>query len=332
MPKRKALITGVAGQDGSYLSELLLEKGYEVHGVDKLVPGLDTERPWARISHILDLIELHELSIENLSNISALIHKIQPDECYHLAAQSFVSYDAVKEFQTIRTNMDGTHHLLAAVRERVPNCHFFFASSSEMFGRTEEYPQNERTAFYPRSIYGISKTAGFYLTRYYRENYRVHASSGILYNHESPRRGHQFVTRKITRQAAAIKMGFEKEIRLGNLDARRDWGHAKDYVRAMWMMMQQPDPDDYIISTGVTHTVEEFAERAFRHLGLDFKDHVVVDEDLVRSNENNILVGDASKARNVLGWEPEISFDEMIREMVLEDMKTKTGSGDQGAS
>ncbi len=327
MKKKRALITGIAGQDGSYLAELLLEKGYEVYGLEKTVLQNEKDRVWNRISHLKDRIEIHEISIEDLSGVSGLIRKIRPDECYHLAAQSFVSYDAALEIQTNRSNIDGTHHLLISLRAEAPESRFFFAASSEVFGNTAESPQTEATAFHPRSVYGISKAAGFDLTRFYREKYSMHASSGILYNHESPRRGDQFVTRKITRSVAAIKLGHTTGIKLGNLDSRRDWGHARDYVRAMWLMLQQEAPDDYVIATGVTHTVREFAERAFRHVGLDFNEHVIIDKDLVRSSETNLLVGNASKANRSLGWKTEISFENMIIEMVDHDMKDVSHKG-----
>jgi GDPmannose 4,6-dehydratase len=242
-----------------------------------------------------------------------------PDECYHLAAQSFVSYSFDDEFSTLNANINGTHYLLAAAKNIVPGCRFYFAGSSEMFGKADEVPQTEHTRFHPRSTYGISKVAGFDLTRNYREAYGMHASSGILFNHESPRRGFEFVTRKITSGVARIAAGKSKELRLGNLDAKRDWGHAREYVQAMWLMLQQPEPDDYVIATGQTHTVREFAELAFAHAGLDYRDYVTPDADLFRPAEVNILQGDASKARQKLGWEHRIGFEALVREMVEAD-------------
>ena len=244
-----------------------------------------------------------------------------PDECYHLAAQSFVSYSFDDEFSTLNANINGTHYLLAAAKNIVPQCRFYFAGSSEMFGKADEVPQTEGTRFHPRSTYGISKVAGFDLTRNYREAYGLHASNGILFNHESPRRGFEFVTRKITSGVARIAAGKSKELRLGNLDAQRDWGHAREYVQAMWLMLQQAEPDDYVIATGQTHTVREFAELAFAEMGLDYRDYVAPDPDLFRPAEVNILQGDASKARKKLGWEHRIGFEALVREMVEADCR-----------
>lgn len=323
MAKRKALITGITGQDGSYLAELLLEKGYEVHGIVRRVALEDPEHRMVRIYHLMNQIELHSASIESFPSIYRAIQIVKPDECYHLAAQSFVSYSFEDEYATFNTNINGTHHLLSALRELTPQCRFYFAASSEVFGRTNESPQNENTVFHPRSVYGISKIAGFDLTRNYRETYGLHASSGILYNHESPRRGYEYVTRKITHQAAKIKFRKEKELRLGNLASRRDWGHAKDYVRAMWLILQQNEPDDYVVATGIVHSVEEFVKKSFDLAGLDYTKHVVVDNKFLRPEEGKLLVGDAAKARRKLGWAPEISFDDMIKEMVEEDIKAE---------
>jgi GDPmannose 4,6-dehydratase len=321
MPKRKALITGITGQDGSYLTELLLEKDYEVHGIVRRVALEDPEHRMPRIFHLMDRIELHPASIDSFPSIYGVFQKVKPDECYHLAAHSFVSYSFEDEFSTLTTNINGTHYMLSALRVLTPQCRFYFAASSEIFGRSVEAPQNEKTSFHPRSVYGISKVAGFDLTRNYRETYNIHASSGILYNHESPRRGFEYVTRKITHQAAKIKLGFEKEIRLGNLASRRDWGHSKDYVKAMWLMLQKEVPEDYVVATGVTRSVEEFVEKAFSMAGLDYKKHVVVDQKFFRPEEGHLLVGNASKARTELGWVPEISFEATIKEMVEADMK-----------
>src|SRR5258706_8995988 len=263
MVAARALITGITGQDGSYLAELLLAKGYEVHGMVRRVAIEDPEHRLARIESIRPRVTLHAASLESYASIHQVVSKVLPEECYHLAAQSFVSYSFDDEFSTLNANINGTHFLLAAVKNLAPACRFYFAGSSEMFGKAEEAPQTERTRFHPRSTYGISKVAGFDLTRNYREAYQVHASSGILFNHESPRRGFEFVTRKITSGVARISAGKSKELRLGNLDAKRDWGHAREYVQAMWLMLQQAEPDDYVVATGQTHTVREFVELAF---------------------------------------------------------------------
>ena len=317
----KALITGITGQDGSYLADFLLEKGYEVHGVVRRVAFEDPEHRMWRIQHLLDRIHVHAASLESYASIFRVFSAVRPDECYHLAAQSFVSYSFEDEFSTFNTNINGTHYVLSALREIVPSCRFYFAASSEMFGRVRETPQNEQTPFHPRSAYGISKVAGFDLTRNYREAYGIHASSGILYNHESPRRGFEFVTRKISRGVARIKLGRTNELPLGNLEARRDWGHAADYVRAMWMMLRRDVPDDYVVATGDTHSVREFCEKAFNLAGLDYRDHVVQDQRLFRPAEVDILLGDASKARSVMGWTYERSFDQLVEEMVTADLK-----------
>ncbi len=242
MIKKTALITGITGQDGSYLAELLLEKGYSVHGIVRRVAIEDPEHRLRRIRHILADLELHSASLESFASVHRVLRTVRPDECYHLASQSFVSYSFEDEFSTLNTNINGTHYMLAALQDIVPSCRFYFAGSSEMFGHVEEVPQNERTRFHPRSAYGISKVAGYELTRNYREVYGLHASSGILFNHESPRRGYEFVTRKITSHVARIKLGLCHELLLGNLDAKRDWGHAAEYVKAMWLMLQQPEP------------------------------------------------------------------------------------------
>src|SRR6266404_10003097 len=263
MSQRKALITGITGQDGSYLAELLFSKGYEVHGLVRRVALQDSTHRLVRLAGFLDKIKLHAGSLESFPSIYQILSKVRPDECYHLAAQSFVSYSFDDEFSTLNSNINGTHYLLAAVKDLAPECRFYFAGSSEMFGKAEEAPQNERTRFHPRSTYGISKVAGYDLTRNYREAYQMHASGGILFNHESPRRGFEFVTRKITSGVARILAGTSSKLPLGNLDAKRDWGHAREYVEAMWKMLQQPEPDDYVIATGQTHTVREFAELAF---------------------------------------------------------------------
>jgi GDPmannose 4,6-dehydratase len=321
---KKALITGITGQDGSYLSELLLEKGYEVHGIVRRVAIEHPQARMWRIRHLLDRIKIHSASMESYASIFDIVADVKPDECYHLAAQSFVSYSFEDEFSTINTNLNGTHYVLSAIKRQAPQCKFYFAASSEMFGNAARSPQNEETPFHPRSAYGISKMAGFELTRNYREAYGLFALSGILFNHESPRRGGEFVTRKITSAAAKIKLGLEKEIRLGNLEARRDWGHSRDYVKAMWLMLQQPEPDDFVIASGQSHSVKEFLETAFSHLNLDYRKYLVVDQDLYRPSEVNILQGDASKARKKLGWSPETKFEKLVREMVDGDMEWYT--------
>ena len=327
---KTALITGITGQDGAYLAELLLEKGYRVHGVVRRVAMEDPDHRMWRIRHLLPNLELHSASLESFASIFKTLMKVQPEECYHLAAQSFVSYSFEDEFSTLNTNINGTHHILAAVKEAAPRCRFYFAASSEMFGHVRETPQNEQTPFHPRSAYGISKVAGFDLTRNYREAYGLHATSGILYNHESPRRGFEFVTRKITSHVAKIKLGLTRELPLGNLEAKRDWGHARDYVRAMWLMLQQDIPDDYVIATGETYSVREFAEIAFAHVGLDYREHVVVNPNFFRPAEVHLLLGDASKARKRLRWEPTCKFRDLVVEMVetdLERLEATSGSG-----
>jgi GDPmannose 4,6-dehydratase len=323
MRRRKALITGITGQDGSYLAELLLSKGYEVHGLVRRVALEDPTNRLRRIEPILDKVHLHAGSLESFPSIHNVVHAVEPDECYHLAAQSFVSYSFDDEFSTLQTNINGTHHILAVIKDVVPQCRFYFAGSSEMFGRVAETPQIETTRFHPRSAYGISKVAGFDLTRNYREAYGVHASSGILFNHESPRRGFEFVTRKITSGVARIASGEAKELKLGNLDAKRDWGHAAIYVDAMWRMLQQEEPDDYVVATGETHSVREFADLAFRCAGLDYKDYVVTDPVLYRPAEVDLLIGNPAKACARLGWSSQVSFESLVSEMVDTDCRAK---------
>jgi GDPmannose 4,6-dehydratase len=315
----RALITGITGQDGSYLAEFLIAKGYEVHGIVRRVALEDPEHRLKRLGSIRSQIHLHAASLESYASIHQVVGHLMPDECYHLAAQSFVSYSFDDEFSTLNANINGTHFLLAALKNLAPRCRFYFAGSSEMFGHAEEVPQTERTRFHPRSSYGISKVAGFDLTRNCREAYGMNASSGILFNHESPRRGYEFVTRKITSAVARIAAGSSKELRLGNLEARRDWGHAREYVAAMWQMLAQEEPDDYVIATGETHTVREFAERAFAHVGLDYRNYVIADPDLFRPAEVHVLQGDASKARKKLGWRHHTGFEALVREMVEAD-------------
>lgn len=320
--QKRALITGITGQDGSYLAELLVSKGYEVHGMVRRVALEDPEHRLARLRSVKDRVKLHAASLESYASIYQMVAAIVPDECYHLAAQSFVTYSFDDEFSTLNTNINGTHFLLSVVQKVAPHCRFYFAGSSEMFGKAEQVPQNEHTPFHPRSSYGISKVCGFELTRNYREAYQLHASSGILFNHESPRRGFEFVTRKITSGIARILAGKTKELKLGNLDAKRDWGHAREYVYAMWLMLQQPEPDDYVIATGETHSVREFVEAAFSRVDLDYRKYVKTDPDLYRPAEVNVLLGDATKAHRELSWRAEISFHELVSEMVEADCRS----------
>ena len=316
----KALITGITGQDGSYLIELLLTKGYEVHGIVRRMALEDPLHRLWRIRHLLDRITLHAGSMESYASIFNIVEQIEPDECYHLAAQSFVSYSFEDEFSTINTNINGTHFLLSAIKRKAPGLSVLLCGLQRGLRSGPETPQNEDTPFHPRSPYGISKVAGFELTRNYREAYGLHASSGILFNHESPRRGHEFVTRKITSHAVLIKLNQENKIRLGNLDARRDWGHARDYVRGMWTMLQQEKADDYVIATGECHSVREFLDKAFSLLSLNYEDHLEVDPAFYRPAETMILQGDYSKAKTVLNWEPTVHFSELVREMVQSDL------------
>lgn len=318
---KKALITGITGQDGSYLAEFLLEKGYQVHGIVRHVALEHPQTRMWRIRHILDKVNIHSASMESYASIFNIVSEIQPDECYHLAAQSYVSYSFEDEFSTINTNLNGTHYILSALKRQAPDSKFYFAGSSEMFGKVDRTPQNEKTPFHPRSPYGISKMAGFELTRNYREAYNMFALSGILFNHESPRRGAEFVTRKISSAAAKIKLGLENEIRLGNIHAKRDWGYAKEYVEAMWMMLQQESPDDYVIATGESHSVEEFLQTAFQYVGLDYKDYLVTDTQLYRPSDVNILQGDSSKALEKFKWKPVVSFEDLVKEMVDRDLE-----------
>jgi GDPmannose 4,6-dehydratase len=320
MAVKKALITGITGQDGSYLAEHLLSLGYEVHGIVRRVALEDPSRRTERIAHLLDRVELHAASLESYPSLFHVFSQNDFLECYHLAGQSFVAESLADGFSTMNANINGTHYMLAASREVRPQIRFYFAGSSEMFGKVREVPQKETTPFHPRSPYGISKVAGFDLTRNYREAYGMFCASGILFNHESPRRGFEFVTRKITSTVAQIKLGLATELRLGNLEAQRDWGHAKDYVRAMHLMLQQDEPDDYVVATGETHSVREFCEMAFAHAGLDYREFVVEDKRFYRPAEVDLLVGDATKARTVLGWEPTYTFEELVKEMVQTDL------------
>ena len=318
---KRALITGISGQDGSYLSEFLLEKNYEVHGIIRRVALEDeTHRLW-RIRNIRDKLNLHSGSLESFPSLAKIIDKVQPDEIYHLAAQSYVANSFEDEFSTINTNVNGTHYMLASMKEFSPKSKFYFAGSSEMFGKTVETPQNEKTRFYPRSAYGISKVTGFEFTRNYREAYNLFTSTGILFNHESPRRGFEFVTRKISLAVAKIKNNLQKELRLGNLEAKRDWGHARDYIEAMWLMLQQNDPKDYVIGTGEQHSVKEFLEIAFNHVDLNYQDYVKIDKAFFRPAEVETLLADPSNAIKKLKWRPKINFENLVKEMVESDLK-----------
>ena len=329
---KRALITGITGQDGSYLTEHLLALGYEVHGLVRRVALEDPTGRFTRLKHLLDRVTLHPASLESYPSIFQVLSKHNFDECYHLAAQSFVAESFADGFSTMNANINGTHYMLAALRELQAKCRFYFAGSSEMFGKVRETPQHEETSFHPRSPYGISKVAGFDLTRNYREAYGMYCVSGILFNHESPRRGYEFVTRKISSTVARVKMGHVKELRLGNLEAKRDWGHAADYVRAMHLMLQQREADDYVVATGKTHTVREFCERAFGKVGLDYREYVKIDQQFYRPAEVDSLRGDASKARRVLGWEPAHTFPQLVDEMVESDMAAATGANNDTRS
>ena len=314
---RRALITGITGQDGSYLAELLLEKGYEVHG---MVRRSSTEK-FDRIEHLRDRITLHQGDLLDQRSLVDALRASRPDEVYNLAAMSYVAVSWIQPTLTAEFTGVGVTRLLEALREVCPEARFYQASSSEMFGMVRETPQNEETPFYPRSPYGVAKAYGHHITVNYRESYGLHATSGILFNHESPRRGLEFVTRKITWHAAAIKLGLAGELRLGNLDAQRDWGYAKDYVEAMWLMLQQDRADDYVIATGVTHTVQRCVELAFERVGLDWERYVVIDDAFKRPAEVDLLVGDSGKAKRDLDWQPATGFEELIALMVDADLE-----------
>lgn len=314
---KSALVTGITGQDGSYLADLLLEKGYKVYGLRRRtsIPVMDN------IEHIKNEIEFIEGDLLDHGSLVNAIKISNPDEVYNLAAQSFVGTSWDQPSLTGQITGIGVTNLLEALRSKKPEAKFYQASSSEMFGKVVETPQKETTPFYPRSPYGVAKVYGHWITVNYRESYDLYACSGILFNHESPRRGIEFVTRKVTTAAARIKLGIQKELRMGNLDAKRDWGFAGDYVKAMWLMLQQDNPDDFVISTGETHTVEELVEIAFGHVGLNWRDYVVIDPKFVRPAEVDLLLGDCSKAKEKLGWELEVGFEELVRMMVESDLK-----------
>jgi len=322
-----ALITGITGQDGSYLAELLIKKKYKVHGiVRRIASEYETHRLW-RLRNILDKITIHAGSLESYASVVKVIQKIKPKEIYHLAAQSYLDYSFKDEFSTLNTNINGTHYLLSAIRDFSPKSKFYFAGSSEMFGKVLTVPQSEKTPFYPRSSYGISKVTGYDLTRNYREAYNIFGCTGILFNHESPRRGFEFVTRKISHSVARIKLGLQKDLKLGNMNSLRDWGHAKDYVEAMWLMLQRSTPEDFVIGTGKQHSVKEFAKTAFSIVGLNYKDYVKVDKKLFRPSEVDTLLANCSKARRKLKWKPEVSFKNLVKDMVLSDLKFVKKSG-----
>jgi GDPmannose 4,6-dehydratase len=318
-----ALITGITGQDGSYLAESLLEKGYQVHG---MVRRSSTER-FDRIEHLRDRVTLHQADLLDERSLVDALRVAHPTEIYNLAAMSFVAVSWIQPTLTAEFTGVGVTRMLEAMREVCPDARFYQASSSEMFGKVREVPQNELTAFYPRSPYGVAKVYGHFITVNYRESYDLHASSGILFNHESPRRGLEFVSRKITWHAAAIKLGLVATLPLGNLDSERDWGYAKDYVEAMWLMLQQDAPSDYVVATGVAHSVRDCLEIAFDQAGLEIDHHVVIDESLKRPAEVDHLIGDASKATRELGWEPDTSFEQLIRLMVDADYELLSGGG-----
>ena len=322
MARKTALITGITGQDGSYLADLLLEKGYRVCGLVRRVSSENLHR----IAHLRDRIELFPGDMLDQTSITQVMAQVQPDEIYNLAAQSFVPASWDQPILTAEITATGVTRVLDSLRRVCPDARFYQASSSEMFGQVRETPQTESTPFHPRSPYGVAKAYGHYMTVNYRESYGTFACSGILFNHESPRRGLEFVTRKITHAVARIKLGLDSEVRLGNLQAKRDWGFAGDYVRAMWLMLQQDKPDDYVIGTGETHSVEEFAQIAFDHVGLDWRNHVVVDPKFYRPAEVDLLLANSAKARKQLAWEPAVDLAGLAILMVDEDLK-KLGGG-----
>ncbi|MCH8267459.1 MAG: GDP-mannose 4,6-dehydratase [Acidobacteria bacterium] len=317
---KRALVTGITGQDGSYMAELLLSKGYEVFGVVRRTSSRNLER----IEHIQDRIQLESADLLDLSSVMSLLQRIKPHEFYNLAAQTFVPASWEQPVLTGEITALGVTKMLEAIRLVDPTIRFYQASSSEMFGKVQAVPQNERTPFYPRSPYGVAKVYGHWITVNYRESYGMFACSGICFNHESPRRGSEFVTRKITETAARIKLGMATELRLGNLEARRDWGFAGDFVEAMWLMLQQEEPEDYVIATGVTRSVREMARIAFEHIGLNYEDYVILDPRFVRPAEVDMLVGDPSKAAQKLNWRPKVSFEELIAMMVEADIQRVT--------
>ena len=316
---KKALITGISGQDGSFLSELLLSKGYEVHGIVMRLELEDVHHRLQRLENVIDHVKLHPAELESFPSIHRVFNEVKPDECYHLAAQSFVDYSFDNEFSTMNININGTHNVLAALKMVAPECKFYFAGSSEMFGNVSSSPQDERTPFNPRSIYGISKVAGFFLSTNYRRLYNIFSCNGILFNHESERRGFEYVTRKITSSVALIKIGKLNKLKLGNLDAKRDWGYAPDYVNAMWKILQRDEPDDFVIGTGKSHSVKEFIEIAFSTLDLDWNKYIEVSPEFFRPAEDVQLVANPQKAIEKIEWKPTLGFEEIVKKMVLAD-------------
>ena len=320
------LITGITGQDGSYLAELLLKKDYEVHGLVRAdFSEKDNLKNW-RIKKILKNITFHKMSIESYDDLFKLIKKIKPDEVYHLAAQAKDGYSFDNEFYTFRINLNATHYILSSVRKVNDKAKFFFAGSSEMFNDEENIPINEKTLFYPKSAYGIAKVASHYLIKNYRESFKMHATTGILFNHESPRKDIQFVGRKISSSVAKIKKGIQKRLELGNLKSQRDWGHAKDYVEAMWLMSQQKNAEDFIIGSGALHSVEEFANIAFSHVGLNYKDFIDLNKDLIRPVKSGCRIADSTKAKKILKWQPKFSFKDLVIDMVERDLELITNN------
>lgn len=316
---RRALITGITGQDGSYLTELLLSKGYTVHGIT--LPDEDTTLLHDSLLNYKEMLFIYHLSLLDLNKVMTTVKRMKPDECYHLAALSFISFDPDDEAAILKNNILSTHNLLQAIHHCSPQCLFFFAGSSEMFGDVDHEPQNETTVFRPRNVYGISKLAGHHLVEYYRNEKGLQASTGILYNHESPRRGLKFVTRKISLGAVRIKMGLQKKLLLGNLDASRDWGHANDYVNAMFQILNKTPNEDYVIACGELHSVRDFAELAFSIVGLDYLDYVEISPEFYREVDKINLCGDITKIKTKVGWHPQRSFQDIVTEMVLQDLK-----------
>ena len=311
-----AIITGISGQDGSYLAELLLKKKYKVYGICNPKKKID----FRNVKKIRKKISFKKIDINNYSKIKGIIKRIKPTEFYHLAAQSFINYKFEDEFFKLNPNINGTHYILSAIKKFSPKTKFYFAASSELFGNIKKSPQNEETKFNPRSAYGVSKVAGFYLTKNYREAYKIHACSGILFNHESPRRNENFVSRKITKNLSLLLKGKIKKITLGNIDSKRDWGHARDYVYAMWKMLQLNKPQDFVIGTGKTHSVKDFIKLAFDQVNLDYKNHIKIDKKLFRPNDKVVLKANFNKAKKILKWKPTISFKSLVREMVEYDL------------
>ena len=322
---KRALLTGITGQDGAYLAQLLLGKGYEVHGVIRRSSHRGVEDHRLRWLGIADKVTLHDGDLGDLSSLLRVVREVQPEEIYNLGAQSYVASSWRQPVLTASVTGVGVANMLEAMRIAAPGARFYQASSSEMYGLIQQPMQNEKTPFYPRSPYAVAKLYGHWITINYRESFGLHASSGILFNHESPLRGVEFVTRKVTTGVARIKLGMANELRLGNIDAKRDWGHARDYVRAMWLMLQQDTPDDYVVATGVTTTVRDMCRIAFDHAGLDMEKYVVIDPAFYRPAEVDVLLGDAAKAKGRLGWEPQIALDQLIREMVDADLARVQG-------